>query len=278
VTEPRTLLQGVLFGESARWHDGALWFADWGAREVVRTDLAGAREVVVELPAFPFSIDWLPDGRLLVVSGALQRMEPDGRLVTHGDLHALAPSWNELVVDGHGRAYVNQAGFDLMAGAEPSPGTIAVVLPDGRAREVADGVWFPNGMAVTPDDSTLIVAESYANCLTAFDIQADGALSNRRVWAAVGTGVPDGICLDADGAVWYADVPNQECVRVREGGEVLQRVELDRGCFSCTLGGDGRTTLLIMATEWNGPAAMFEGERTGQVVGVEVAVPHAGHP
>lgn len=275
---PRVLLSDVVFGESPRWHDGRLWFSDWGTREVVTVDLAGRRDVVHHMPTFPFSLDWLPDGRLLVVSSGLQRQEPDGSLVTHADLSALAPAWNEIVVDGRGNAYVNQVGFDLMSGAEPTSGTIALAAPDGSAREVADDVWFPNGMAVTPDNATLIVAESYRNRLTAFDIDAAGDLSGRRVWADLGTDVPDGICMDAEGAVWYADVPNRHCVRVREGGEVLQTITVDRGCFSCALGGLGGRTLFIVAAEWRGPEEMFHGEPTGQVLTVDVTAPHAGHP
>ena len=273
----RILVTGVVFGESARWHEGRLWFSDWGAGQVVAVDLAGNREIIVRMPTFPFSLDWLPDGRLLIVSSGLQRMETDGSLVSHGDLTHLAASWNELVVDRRGNAYVNQAGFDLMAGAEPTSGTIAMVSPDGAARQVADDVWFPNGMAVTADDSTLIVAESYRSRLSAFDIDRDGGLSNRRVWADLGTGVPDGICIDAEGAVWYADVPNRHCVRVAEGGEILQTVALDRGCFSCALGGPEGRTLFIAATKWNGPENMFQGERTGQVVAIDVTVPTGHH-
>jgi sugar lactone lactonase YvrE len=275
---PRILLTGVMFGESPRWHDGRLWFSDWGAREVVTVDLDGHRDVVQRMPVFPFSLDWLPDGRLLIASSGLQRREPDGSLVTHADLSSLGPAWNEIVVDGRGNAYVNQAGFDLMSGAEPVSGTIALATPDGVAREVADEVWFPNGMAVTPDNSTLIVAESYRSRLTAFDIGPSGDLSSRRVWADLGTDVPDGICLDAEGAIWYADVPNRHCVRVREGGEVLQTITVDRGCFSCALGGPDGRTLFIVATEWRGPEAMFQGEPTGQVLAVEVPAAHAGHP
>ena len=141
---------------------------------------------------------------------------------------------------------------------------------------MADGVAFPNGMVVTPDNSTLIVAESYGSKLTAFDIDADGGLSNRRVWADLDGGAPDGICLDAENAVWYADVPNKRCVRVREGGEVLQTIDLDRGCFACMLGGvDGRT-LFMMANEWRGAADMAGGSRAGQVLTVEAPAPGAG--
>lgn len=275
---PQVLLNGIIFGESPRWHGDRLWFSDWGAGEVVTVDLAGHRESIHRMTTFPFSLDWLPDGRLVIVSTELQRQERDGSMVRHADLSHLAGAWNEIVVDDRGNAYVNQAGFDLMAGAEPASGTIAVVTPDGAARQVADDVWFPNGMAVTPDGSTLIVAESYRSRLTAFDIDQDGGLSGRRVWADLGKGVPDGICMDAQGAVWYADVPNRRCMRVREGGKVLQTVEVDRGCFSCALGGPDGRTLFIVATEWRGPEGMFHGRPTGQVLTVETSSPHAGHP
>ena len=217
-------MTGLRFGESPRWHDGRFWVSDWVAHEVIAVDLEGKSEVVVRDPSIPLCFDFLPDGRLIIMSGRrILRLEPDGSLVTHADLTGLSElGWNEIVVDGRANAYVNAAGFDLMAGADFVPGTIAVVTADGSARQVADGVAFPNGMAVTPDNSTLIVAESYGRKLTAFDIEADGGLSNRRVWADLGDGVPDGICLDAENAVWYADVPNKRCVRVREGGEVLQ--------------------------------------------------------
>jgi sugar lactone lactonase YvrE len=276
--EPRVLCDGIIFGESARWHDGRFWFSDWGTGEVLAVDRAGQREVVHRISTFPFSLDWLPDGRLLIASSGLDREELDGSLAPHADVAALAPAWNEIVVDGRGNAYINQAGFDLMSGAEPAAGTVAVVTATGGVRTVAEDVWFPNGMAVTADDATLIVAESYRNRLTAFAIEEDGSLTDRRVWAELGSDVPDGICVDAEGAVWYADVPNRHCVRVREGGEVLQTIELDRGCFSCALGGPEGRTLFIVATEWHGPQAMLAGEPTGQVVTVEVAVPHAGHP
>jgi sugar lactone lactonase YvrE len=281
--EPKTLLTGLVFGEQPRWHEDRLWFSDWGTQDVIAVDLEGNSEVILHGPAFPLCVDWLPDGRLLVVSareGRLLRREPDGSVVTHGDLSAVSqpPAGNELVVDGRGNAYVNGGGFDLMAGEEFAPGIVALVSPDGSARQVADGIAFPNGMLVTPDGTTLIVAESYAKRLTAFEIASDGSLSNRRVWADLGDGVPDGICLDAENAIWYGDVPNQRCVRVAEGGEVLRSVELDRGCFACALGGADRSTLFMMATEWKGPAGMFDGPPTGQVLSVEAPAPGVGWP
>jgi sugar lactone lactonase YvrE len=278
---PRTLMTGIALGESPRWHDGRLWFSDWGAEEILAVDLDGDSERMLGGPALPFCIDWLPDGRLLVVSGReglLRRREPDGTLVTHADLTALgAPPWNDIVVDGRGNAYVGNTGFDF-PGGEFAPGILALVTPDGAARQVADGVAFPNGVAVTPDNSTLILAESYASRLTAFDIAGDGSLSPGRVWAELDGAAPDGICLDAEGAVWYADVPNKRCVRVREGGEVLQTVDVDRGCFACMLGGTDRRTLFIVAAHWGGPANMVDEARTGQVLTVQAPAPGAGWP
>jgi sugar lactone lactonase YvrE len=179
--------------------------------------------------------------------------------VTHGDLRGLSTpaAGNELVVDGRGNAYVS--GFDLMAGEPFAPGIVALVTPRGTARRAADGLAFPNGMLVTPDNATLIVAESYSKKLTAFDIDDGGSLSHRRVWAELGDGVPDGVCLDAENAVWYGDVPNQRFVRVREGGVVLQAIELDRGCAACALGGPGRRTLFMTETRWNGPETCSPG-------------------
>lgn len=279
--EPRTLLTGLVIGESPRWRDGRLLVSDMGANELVTVDLDGNREVVAAIPGMPMGTGWLPDGRLLVVSaqdGRLLRREPDGSLVTHADLTGLADHpWSDMVVDGRGNAYVGNIGFDFPAG-EPAPGIVALVTPDGSARQVADGVWFANGMAVTPDNATLILAESYGNRLTAFDIAADGSLSHRRVWADLDGGYPDGICLDAENAVWYGDVPNQRCVRVREGGEVLQTIALDRGCFACALGGgDGRTLFLTVA-EMPDFSAPDGPPRTGQVLTVPAPAPGIGWP
>src|SRR5262245_52007242 len=182
------LLTGIVFGEQPRWHDGRLWFSDWGRRQVIAVDLGGSSEVMLEAPSFPCCVDWLPDGRLLLVAareGLLLRQEQDGSLAVHADLRTASspPTGNELVVDGRGNAFVNGGGFNLAAGEPFAPGAITLVTPDGSARQVADDLAFPNGMLVTADNSTLIVAESYANRLTAFDIAPDGGLSDRRVWA-----------------------------------------------------------------------------------------------
>jgi sugar lactone lactonase YvrE len=279
MAEPRILMTGVALGESPRWHDGRLWFSDWGAQQIIALAPDGTSEVMVHAPSMPFCFDWLPDGRLLIVSGReglLLTLPPDGSLATYADLTGISRHpWNDIVVDGRGNTYVNTIGFDF-PGGQFAPGFMALVTPDGAVRQVADGLAFPNGMAVTPDNKTLIVAESYGECLTAFDIANDGRFSNRRVWANVPGDHPDGICLDADGAVWYADVGSSHCVRVRKGGEVLQMVTLDRGCFACMLGGVERKTLYVVAARF--PDAMGGGERTGQVVAVETSVPGAGWP
>jgi sugar lactone lactonase YvrE len=280
VAEPRVLLSGLAYVESPRWHEGRLWFAHWGAEEIVAVGLDGASEVVGHgPPGLGWSIGWLPDGRQLVTGGGLLRRESDGSMVPHADLAGLSDDWNEIVVDGRGNVYVNGR-CDFDPGEGDPPGILALVTPDGSARQVADAIAFPNGMVVTPDNSTLIVAESFAGRLTAFDIDPDGNLSNRRVWADLGGGVPDGICLDADGAVWYADVPNQRVVRVREGGEILDTISVDRSCFACMLGGPDGQTLFILAAEWRGFEALDDAiaSRTGRVLIVRSPAPRAGWP
>jgi sugar lactone lactonase YvrE len=280
---PELLLTDLAFPESPRWHDDRLWVADWGAHQVVAVDVTGRSEVVAEVASFPFSIDWLPDGRLLAVSARDRRLlvrEQTGALVVHIELTDLSERpWNEIVVDGRGNIYLNNIGFDF-PGGDFAPGMIALVKPDGSARQVAGGVAFPNGMVVAPDNKTLVLAESYSNALTAFTIAEEGTLSRRRVWADLGQGVPDGICMDSEGAIWYADVPNQRCVRVREGGEVLQTIEFDRGCFACMLGGQDGRTLFVVANQWSGTAGMAASNPApaGQVLAIEVGVPRAGWP
>jgi sugar lactone lactonase YvrE len=273
--EPQVLLSGLAYVESPRWHDGRLWFAHWGTGEIVAVDLDGNSEVVGHgPPALGWSIDWLPDGRLLVTGQELLRREPDGSMVRHADLSGVAEhGWNEIAVDGRGNAYVNCVGYDMMGGEQPTTGIIGLVTAGGAApRQVADEIAFPNGMAITPDGSTLIVAESHAGRLTAFDIDPDGGLSRRRVWADLGDAAPDGICLDTAGAAWYADVPNQRCVRVAEGGQVLQTITLDRGCFSCALGGPDGRTLFMTAAQWAGPDGV--GSPTGLLL--TAAAPEPG--
>lgn len=281
-----TLMTGLGVGESPRWHEGRLWFSNWGAQEIVAVDPDGNSEVFARVPTtIPFSIDWLPDGRLLVVSGQeglLLRREADGSLVTHADLRGLSDRpWNEIVVDGRGNIYLNSIRFRF-GEEEFRPGILALVTPDGAIRQVADDVAFPNGMVVTPDNGTLVVAESFPGRLTAFDITADGSLSNRRVWAELGPAGGDGICLDAEGAIWSSAMRDGRpvCLRVRDGGEILQRIDLDLACFACMLGGDDGRTLFMMVAEWRGVEqmdALFR-SRTGRVLTAPAPAPGAGWP
>jgi sugar lactone lactonase YvrE len=233
---------------------------------------------VLTVASFPMCIDFLPDGRLLVVDSAQRRLlrrERDGSVVTHADLSGVSVKpWNDIVVDDRGNAYVNTIGFDF-PGGEFAPGLLVLVTPDGHVRQVAGDVAFPNGMAITPDGGSLIVAESYANRLTAYDIGADGGLSNRRVWAQTPGDHPDGICVDAEGAVWYADVGNQHCVRVREGGEVLATLKLDRGAFACALSRGEDPRLFVVGQNYGGPRAA---QPSGQVVVFPAPAPGAGKP
>ncbi len=279
--EMRTLLTGRGLVESPRWHGDRLYVSDWSAGEVLAVDLADRSEVIARVASLPLCTAFLPDGRMVIVSsreGRLLRREPDGSLVTHADLGR--PGWNDIVVDGRGNAYVNGAGFNPAAGESFRPGLVFLVTADGSVREVADDIAFPNGMAVTADNATLVVADSYRHCLVGFDIGPDGGLSGRRVWADLGEGAaPDGICLDAQNAAWYADVPNRRCVRVAEGGTKLAVVGLDRGGFACALGGASHRTLFIAAAQWRGmtePGMVAPG--SGQVLATEVEVPGAGWP
>jgi sugar lactone lactonase YvrE len=273
------LMDGIVFGESPRWRHGRLWFSDWAKGCVYSVAEDGTSTVEAEVASFPMCIDFLPDGRLLVVSSAdrkLLRREADGSLVQHADLAPVSlKPWNDIVVDGRGDAYVNSIGFDF-PGGDFAPGFVVLVAPDGTVTPVADGLAFPNGMAVTADNSTLIVAESYAEHLTAYDIAEDGTLRNRRVWAVTPGDHPDGICLDEDGAVWYADVGNRHCVRVREGGDVLATVNLDRGAFACALSRAREPQLFVVGQDWAGPTAV--GGATGQLVVFPAPAPGAGFP
>ena len=280
--EPKVLLTGLGIPESPRWHQGRLWFCNWIDRQVVAVGLDGKPEVMLarDPGSHPmgYSIDWLPDGRLLVTGDKLRRQEPDGSMAVHAGQPA-----NEIVVDGRGNIYLNGADFNFVAGAPPKPGYIKLITPDGQLRQVAGDIQFPNGMVITPDNRTLIISESFAGRLTAFDIDADGSLSSRRVFA---DGVaPDGICLDAEGAVWVGT--GFSLARVADGGEVLQRVDLpeNRAPFALMLGGPDRRTLFIMTAEWrvaDGHVANLDrlatGPRTGEILTLPVPVPGAGRP
>ncbi len=280
------LRAGLGLVESPRWHAGRLWFSDWIAGEIIAIDDRGRSELILRHRSLPLCFDFLPDGRLLIVSNqqiALLTLEDDGRTASYAELSALSSvGCNDIVVDGRGNAYVNSPNFEFTAGPPDDPvqpGFVALVTPDGAARVVAQDIAFPNGMAVTADNRTLVVADSYRHQLLGFTIDSDGDLSDRRVWADLGDAAPDGICLDAEGAAWYADVPHERCVRVAEGGTVLQVVPLDRGGFACMLGGETGTTLYIVAARWPGMAGMGgDTAWEGQVLRTDVTVAGAGWP
>jgi sugar lactone lactonase YvrE len=274
------LIAGLRFPEDPRWHDDKLWISDMHAGRVLTIDGDGRDDTVLTLDDEPSGLGWLPDGRLLVVSvreRKLLRRETDGRLALHADLSpVLAFHANDMVVDARGRAYVGNFGFDLNAGEKPKPTTMALVHPDGRVAVAAGDLSFPNGTVITPDGRTLIVGETMAGRLTAFDVDGEGALSNRRVWAQLEKAVPDGICLDAEGAIWVASPVSRAFLRVREGGEVLERIEVETNAYACMLGGPDRKTLFLCTAEGHDPAKT--GTNRGRIEAVEVDVPGVGLP
>jgi sugar lactone lactonase YvrE len=284
----RTLTDQVSFTEGPRWHDGRLWFSEIGERNAVKSvSMKGELRVEVEVDDARGSsgLGWTRDGELLFVSMGrrqLLRRSRDGAVHLHADLGALSPwHWNDMVVDGEGRAYVGGFGFDFDAEAagrglesviaDHPTARVACVQPDGSVSLAADDMHFPNGSVVTPDGMTLIVAETLAMRLTAFDIGARGALSNQRVWAELGAVVPDGICLDADGAVWVADPIAGQCVRVAEGGAVLEVIDTGLPCFACMLGGEDRRTLFMMTSPWSAG-------QTARILMTEAPSPGVGWP
>jgi sugar lactone lactonase YvrE len=279
------LIDGLKFPEGPRWHEGKLWFSDYSTNQILNVDLNGNLKTVVELPDLPTAHDWTPNGRILIVSANARRLLSleGGELGEVADMSELVPyACGELVIDRNGRAYVGNIGFDFgTEPAVPNPGSILLVTPEGKAQIVAEGLGFPNGMAITPDGQTLIVAESYGACLTAFNIEADGSLAHRQAWAQFddtlsfeeGRFTPDGICLDAEGAVWVAS-PG-EVLRVHEGAQVVNRVPVDGFPLACMLGGPGRRTLFILITSNRNP---MDSNVTGRIETVQVDVPGAGLP
>ena len=274
------LLGGLLFPEGPRWHDDKLWFSDMQGLHVMTVDLAGNSEKVVKVKGSPSGLGWLPDGRLLVVSMVdrrLLRLDRIG-LVEIADLRKLASfHCNDMVVDKQGRAYIGNFGFDLAAQAPLKPAEIVLVTPDGDMRVVAEELLFPNGTVITPDGRTLIVAETWGNCLTAFDINPDGSLRNRRAWAKFEKLYPDGICLDAEGAIWVAAPFPGELVRVRKGGNITHRLKVSSSPYACMLGGPDRRTLFVCTAQSHDPdeARLKPG---GKIETVEVEIPGAGFP
>ena len=267
------LLEGLLFPECPRWHEGKLWFSDADSKKVMTIDLDENQETIVEMQNSPSGLGWTPDNKLLVVSMQDQRlfMLDNDELTEVADLSNFATySCNDMVVDKQGRAYIGYFGFDWAIGAPFVPAEVILVTPDGKARVVAENMAFPNGSVITPDDRTLIVAETFAARLTAFTIQEDGSLSERRVWAQLRSGVPDGICLDEEGAIWMAAPGIGKVLRVLEGGTVSHKVKVSTQAYACMLGGPNRTTLYVTTSTHD--------RLNGKIEVVDVDVPGAGLP
>lgn len=279
---PTALLEGLAFPEGPRWHEGRLWFSGMHAHEIVAVDEAGARETMLSWSGPTSGLGWLPDGRLLFVSmedRKLMRREADGRVVLHGDLSAIA-AWhaNDMVVDTAGRAYVGNFGFSLHPMTTPAPATLARIDPDGSVHAAAHDLMFPNGMVITPDGRTLVGGESFKGMLTAFDIAADGLLSNRRTWAQLPEGsVPDGCCLDAEGCIWVASPTTRDVLRIRDGGEIVGRVATEQQAIACMLGGADGGALFILTAADTDPGVCRE-NRTARILAHTAPAPRAGRP
>ncbi len=275
------LVDGVDFGEGPRWHDGELWYSDFFQASIYAVTTGGVRRAVWSgLPDRPSGLGWMPDGSLLAVAMTTKRVwrEVDGELVEHADLSRVATGHcNDMVVAADGTAYVGNFGFDFEAGEPPIGADLACVTPDGTVTVAATDLRFPNGSVITPDGSTLIVGESFGGGYEAFNIEADGSLSNRRRWADVPGMAPDGCTLDEEGAIWFADAVGQQLVRVKEGGEITDRLPTPQATFACALGGDDGKTLFALCA----PSSNFEhvaGKAEGAIYATTVAVPHAGLP
>ena len=280
------LIEGLTFTEGPRWRDGRLYFSDFFTHRVLAVDIEGNMETIVETPQQPSGLGWSPDGSMLIVSMNDQKLLSfsNGELSEAADLSQLATHFcNDMVVDKKGNAYVGNFGFDLHGGESIKPTNIILVRPREEPCVVAENVFFPNGTVITPDDKTLIVGETFASCLTAFDINEDGTLANRRVWADLRsieegyTPVPDGICLDAEGAIWVASPSTNDVIRVQEGGALLDKVEVDRGAFACMLGGENGNTLFISTANDSTEETCLK-ERSARIEVIDVDVPRAGLP
>ncbi len=277
----KVLVDGLVFPEGPRWHDGRLWFSDMHAHRVLAMRPDGSLETIASVPERPSGLGFTPDGRLLIVSMLDRRLlslDRGGIRVVAELRDFVGGDINDMVVDAKGRAYIGNFGFDYNRGGSAASATLVAVEPDGSARVVADDLMFPNGSVITPDGGTFIVAETFGRRLTAFDIAGDGSLSNRRTWAELGTATPDGICLDAEGAIWVGSPTTQEFIRVREGGEVTDRIPTPgKWAVACMLGGDDRQTLYLLTAETTQPE-LAQGKSKGFIETVRVEVAGAGRP
>jgi sugar lactone lactonase YvrE len=293
-----TLLEGGAFFESPRWHDGRWWVSDFYRQAVYTVTAAGDEELVVEVEHQPSGLGWMPDGSLLIVSMKDQRLlrrDPTGTVTVHADLREFTRSpCNDMVVDSGGRAWVGCFGFDLMAFADPQLAPLMRVDPDGTATLAADGLMFPNGSVITTDGVTLIVGETAGCRYTAFTIQPDGTLADRRIWAQLAPTPdlaplqemlpqmkvgPDGCTLDAEGHIWAADEAGARCIRIAPGGAIVEEIRTPHGlgCFACALGGHDERTLLVCAA----PDFLESNRREARaavLLTAAVDVPHAGLP
>ena len=280
------LIDGFTFTEGPRWHEGRLYFSDFFTHRVLAVDTKGQHETIVKTPYQPSGLGWLPDGSLLIVSMNDQKLLHfnDGVLTEAADLSELATHYcNDMVVDKSGNAYIGNFGFDLHGGEALKPTNLILVRPGEDPCVVAENLFFPNGTVITPDGKTLILGETFSSCLTAFDINSDATLSNRRVWADLSSieegyaPVPDGICLDAEGAIWVASPSTNDVIRVKEGGALLDKVKVDMGAFACMLGGDKGNTLFISTSKDSQEEVCLK-EKSARIETIEVDVPRAGLP
>lgn len=289
IKKTRILMDGLTFGEGPRWHDGKFYFSDFYSHKVFSLDMEGNSEVIVEVPGQPSGLGWMPDGTMLIVSMKDKKLLSfiNNTLSEVADLSDLAGfHCNDMVVDGRGNAYIGNFGFNTYSGEEIKPANLILVRPGEDPCVAADNLLFPNGAVITPDGKTLIVGETYAARLTSFDINQDATLSNRRVWADFTLDakegevpVPDGMCLDAEGAIWVASPTTAEVIRIKEGGEILDRIPVETNAYACMLGGDDLKTLFICTSKASGvdPEAALR-EKSGKIETIKVEVPGTGKP
>lgn len=284
-----TLMKGLTFGEGPRWHENKFYFSDFYSHKVYSLDLSGKHEVIVEIPNQPSGLGWTPDGTMLIVSMKDRKLMSfkDGQLNERADLTELSGfHCNDMVVDIDGNAFIGNFGFNTYDGEEIKPTNLILVRPGEEPVLAADNLFFPNGTVITPDNKTLIVGETYAARLTAFDKSEDGSLSNRRIWADLKVNaeegsvpLPDGMCIDEEGAIWVASPSTAEVIRVHEGGMISERIPVQTNAFACMLGGEDRRTLFICTSNGSGvdPGAALR-EKSGKIEITQVDVPGCGKP
>ena len=284
-----TLMKGLTFGEGPRWYENKFYFSDFYSHKVYSLDLSGKHEVIVEIPNQPSGLGWTPDGTMLIVSMKDRKLMSfkDGLLTERADLTELSGfHCNDMVVDIDGNAFIGNFGFNTYDGEEIKPTNLILVRPGEEPVLAADNLFFPNGTVITPDNKTLIVGETYAARLTAFDKSEDGSLSNRRIWADLKVNaeegtvpLPDGMCIDEEGAIWVASPSTAEVIRVHEGGMISERIPVQTNAFACMLGGEDRRTLFICTSNGSGvdPGAALR-EKSGKIEITQVDVPGCGKP